>query len=575
MKLENYKYGSNFGRSQKNITWPLYGAGLVKLGKNGKPVVNTLREYKPNELLIRHDAVGLCFTDVKEITYGDQHPRLIGRNLAKNPIIPGHEASMTVIAVGDNLKDEYKVGDRFVIQPDVWYGGKSIPYSFGMDGAYRQYGVIGKEILNGDEGNYLIPVPDTMSYAGAALTEPWACVEAAYRMTYRTEFGNGGIAWFLGSGNSRSGYCLRKILNKEHKPARIFVTDIPDYLIRNLRHLAEEMEIECVPLKKDAVVRAEVEFDDIVVLDGDAADVDNASPKLAKGGILAILRERPMSAPIKLDFGRIHYDHILYVGTTGLNIDEAYQGTPVRSSLKLQGTTLIMGSGGPMGRMHLQRALESSQGPNVIVATDIDVKRLSNIELSFRTLIDRNRKEMVIINPCDQYKKYQDLLSQIMNEGGFDDVEVMITDIEAIVNIAEFVSERGMINLFAGLKRGTMASVDAWHIYGPRQIRYIGHSGSKLSDQIAIVDRFKNGELQPHRSMAALCGMNQIAEGINAMMNSIYQGKIVVYPMVPDFPLTGLAELKHLLPQVYDLLENGSSWTNEAEAMFLESMLPD
>jgi hypothetical protein len=45
--------------------------------------------------------------------------------------------------------------------------------------------------------------------------------------------------------------------------------------------------------------------------------------------------------------------------------------------------------------------------------------------------------------------------------------------------------------------------------------------------------------------------------------------------MIPDFPLTGLAELKRLLPQVYDLLENGSSWTNQAESMFLESLLPD
>ena len=156
----------------RNMCWPLYGKGLESLGKNGRPVERELPQIQDDELLVRHDAVGLCFTDVKEITYGETHPRLIGRNLAVNPIVPGHEASMTVLAVGKDLADRFKVGQRYVIQPDVHYKGKSVPYSFGMDGAYRQYGILGKEILEGDEGCYLIPVPDDMCYAGAALTEP-------------------------------------------------------------------------------------------------------------------------------------------------------------------------------------------------------------------------------------------------------------------------------------------------------------------------------------------------------------------------------------------------------------------
>ena len=570
------KYRSGIDQlPKKHLTWPLYGSGLENLGKNGKPVEKTVPEIKSDELLIRHDAVSLCFTDVKEITFGDQHPRLIGRGLAKNPIVPGHEASMTVVAVGESLPNEYSIGDRFVIQPDVCYGGKSIPYSFGMDGAYRQYAIMGKEILQGDEGSYLIPVPDTMSYAGAALTEPWACVEAAYRMGYRTGLKEDGDVWFLGSHHARAGYRLRNILNEEHKPGRIYVSDVKNSLYKQLKHLAERYTIDFIDMKQSKLFRADAEFDDIIILDGDAEDVDKASQKLAKGGVLAMLRAKPMSTVIRMDFGRVHYDNIVYVGTTGLDIAQAYRGTTIRSSLLPEGKTLIMGSGGPMGRMHLQRALESSKHPTVVVATDTDVERLTNLELTYRPLVKKNSVEFSAVNPINEGNEYTALMSEIKRGGGFDDIEVMVTNVEEVVKMTEFVAAKGTVNIFAGLKRGTFALVDPWMIYGPQQVRFIGHSGSKLNDQIAIIDRFKEKQLQPHRSVAAVCGMNQISDGVKAMMNAVYPGKIVVYPMIHDFPITALPELEQVLPQVYSRLENGLSWTHEAESMFLECLLPE
>ena len=577
MKLKKYKkYVTGTDKlPEVSLSWPLYGAGLDKLGKKGKPVQQPITEFKSDELLIRHDAVGLCFTDVKEISYGDQHPRLIGRGLAKNPIIPGHEASLTVVGVGEKLKDQYKIGDRFVIQPDVWYGGKSIPYSFGMDGAYRQYGVMGKEILHGDEGNYLIPIPSNMSYSAAALTEPWACVEASYSMCYRSELKNDGVVWFFGNQNSRPGYRLDNILNNEHTPSRVIATNLPDDFFIQLSRLCKKYDIEFSRQSKEDVVKSGIKFDDIIVLDGDADEVDDASTLLSKSGIIAMIHDKPMSRSIKMDIGRMHYDHIVYVGTTSLNLDEAYRGTNIRSSLKPQGSTLFLGVGGPMGRMHLQRAIESSQNPSCIVATDIDMKRLNDLKVSFMPLIDKNLTKFETGNPVEEPEQYNKLMEKVVDNGGFDDIEVMVTNIEAIVKTSGYIGERGMINLFAGLKRGTMAAIDAWLIYGPRQVRFIGHSGSKLNDQIKIIAHFKKGELQPHRSMAAICGMNQVAEGVRAMMDSVYPGKIVVYPQVSDFPLTGLHELNSVLPGVYDKLENGLWWTNEAESLFLESMLQD
>ena len=143
-------------------------------------------EPGPDQILVRNDAAGLCFSDVKVIQMGAEHPRLTGRDLTANPLVPGHEASVTVVAVGAGLAGQYRVGQRFAVQPDIWCDGRSLPYGYALDGAFQQYSLLGREILAGDAGSYLVPIPDEMSYAAAALTEPWACVEASYRATYRT-----------------------------------------------------------------------------------------------------------------------------------------------------------------------------------------------------------------------------------------------------------------------------------------------------------------------------------------------------------------------------------------------------
>jgi threonine dehydrogenase-like Zn-dependent dehydrogenase len=575
MKMSRYERYRNArdGMPERSLEWPLFGAGLDKLGVAGKPVDRDLPRNSPDELLIRHDAVGLCFTDVKEILFGDQHPRLIGRDLAVRPVVPGHEACMTVVRVGEKLHGQYRVGDRFAIQPDVWYGGKSIPYSFGMDGAYRQYGVIGKEVLNGDEGNYLIPIPPAMSYAGAALTEPWGCVEASYRMVYRVGLQEGGKVWFYGNERSRAGYHIDKIWDPAHKPGLVVLTDVPQDLERKLSELCRRDEVPLRKQSRKSVVDSATRFHDIFVLDGEPAQVNEASALLENGSILAMTAAGPMAGHITMDFGRVHYDHILYVGTTSVDLDSAYKETPVRCSLRAGGATLMLGAAGPMGRMHLQRAIESTKGPATIVATDIEASRLENLRASFQSYAREKRLALATVNPVGDRKGYEAALASAVAQGGFDDVVIMVTSLETIAEIPQWTADGGVINLFAGLKRGTIAEVYAYLIYGPRQVRYVGHSGSKLSDQVAIVERYKGGELQPHRSVAAICGMRQVANGIRAMQDAVYPGKIVVYPSVVDFPLTGLPEFRYALPQVYQALEDGCVWTNAAEEMFLECML--
>jgi threonine dehydrogenase-like Zn-dependent dehydrogenase len=241
--------------------------------------------------------------------------------------------------------------------------------------------------------------------------------------------------------------------------------------------------------------------------------------------------------------------------------------------LKKDGTALILGAGGPMGRMHSQRALESKTGPSFLVASDVDTKRLNDLKESFGALSANDKNTFIVVNPVEDAAEYKKVMNQVNDTGGFDDIEVMVTNLSVIDDISGSVAQKGMINLFAGLKRGTFGEVNASLIFGSRQARFIGHSGSKLKDQIAIVERFKNSELEPRRSVAAICGLKQIAEGIQAMIDSKYPGKIVVYPMIVDYPLTGLGELKNRDPDVYSKLEGGRFWTGDAERLFLEKYL--
>lgn len=555
--------------STQQLAWPLYGSGVDELGKNGRPIIQDIPGYGKNEMLMRIDAISLCYTDVKEIDQGQNHPRLLGRDLSTEPIIPGHEVCMTVAGLGVNLHKNYHVGDRFTLQPDVWVDGKSIPFCFGMDGGYRQYAVIGKEILEGDAGNYLIPIPVEMSYAAAAITEPWACVEAAYRGVYRDSLKEKGITWIAGSKETRNGYQFERLLELS-KPAKIIVSQIPDVLFRKLEKLTVDFNIKLEKRNRDDVIAAAENYDDIVILDCSSGFISRAAKKLANFGALAILDGDLEKDPIEIDLGRLHYDNIYFVGSTELEVFNAYQMTKPRTEFKRGGKAWILGAGGPMGRMHLQRMIEAKEGPGLILASEVTEDRFASLFSFFNPMAEKHQKELRILNPKTEAEKFAEFMQKVMDKGGFDDIEVMVAIEAVIADSVKYLAKEGVINLFAGLRRGVFAKINPGLIFGPKQVRLVGHSGSALDDQKAVVHRAISGDLKPELSVAAIGGMNQIADGIRAMKNWVYPGKIVIFPHVIDYPLTGLDDLRDRDPEIHKALGDNLTWTRVAESIFLE-----
>ncbi|MFN3690986.1 MAG: alcohol dehydrogenase, partial [Fimbriimonadales bacterium] len=68
----------------QHLRWNLYGAGFENLGRDGKPERLPTPRPAPNEILVRIDAVGICFSDLKILRLGAAHPK-IARDLRTHP----------------------------------------------------------------------------------------------------------------------------------------------------------------------------------------------------------------------------------------------------------------------------------------------------------------------------------------------------------------------------------------------------------------------------------------------------------------------------------------------------------
>lgn len=124
----------------------------------------------PDDVLIQVHAAGICGTDIHILK---------GEYEARYPLIPGHEFSGVVAAVGDRVT-RYKLGDRVTADPNLPCNRcpacqRNEPnqchhlaaVGVTRDGAFADYVVV-------PEGNVFSI--GTMSFAAAALVEPLACV---------------------------------------------------------------------------------------------------------------------------------------------------------------------------------------------------------------------------------------------------------------------------------------------------------------------------------------------------------------------------------------------------------------
>ncbi len=559
--------------------WQTFGAGLANLGKEGEPLTIPVPQPGPDQLLARIDAAGLCFSDVKILKLGGEHPRLYGRDLANDPIVPGHEAALTIVKVGAQLTDQFGIGDRFVVQADVYYKGVNLAFGYMLPGALQQFVLLGDELLRGDEGLYLIPVQPQTGYAETALSEPWACVLHAYRTDFRRRLAPEGATWIIAAEEPPHSI-LGALAEAESGPAKVLLTQVSDSLCVEVRTAAakwgarvEEVDLEGSKMVADIQAQMAPDgFDDIVLLGRLPAElVEATAAALGRQGALVLVTDEPLPDPVEIDLGQIHYDYIRYLGCRGPDISEAYTASR-NPQLAPGGKVLIVGGAGPMGQMHVQLALESLEGPEVVVATDISPERLATVREQFAPAAEERGKQLICINPQELGEEDFDRRLREIAPDGLGDVVVLVPVAPLAVESAQYIAPGGVINFFAGMPRGTMAAVDLSPV-ALDNVRFTGTSGSRPPDLEATLHMTEAGELSPNRSVGAIGGIEAAHEGMKAVQEGTVPGKIVIYPQIEGLPLTRLDELHERLPEVAAKLGPGNIWTNEAEIALLAHFL--
>jgi hypothetical protein len=311
-------------------------------------------------------------------------------------------------------------------------------------------------------------------------------------------------------------------------------------------------------------------FDDIVLLaPRSAAMVSEAAKLIARRGTFNLVGREPLDDRVQIDVGRIHYDYTAYVGNPGPDIAASYGEERNRCELRAGGTAVFVGAAGPMGQMHVQRAIELAEGPSTIITTDINPERLAALEESFLPLAEERGTRLIPFNPSDAEESLQDLVKRETDGRGADDVVVCVPVAPLMADSAQLMAPDGMLVLFAGVPNGTMAPLEMSNVY-LRNAQYTGTSGSTLDDQRMVIRKTLTGELSPSRSVGAIGGIEAAQDSVRAMMEGDYAGKVVVFPQLTGVPLTGLAELKETLPEVAERLGPGDVWTREAERELIE-----
>ncbi len=562
---------------EPNLGWNTYGTGVESIGRDGSPEPMEIPEPAADQLLVRVDAVGLCFSDVKLIKQGGDHPKLYGRDLATEPTRLGHEATVTIIEVGDELADRYTAGQRLAIQPDIYVDGRATAYGYTIPGGLIQYHLIGREILDADGGHgYLIPVDEQLGYAAAALSEPWACVEGSYMQRRRLDPAVGGTMLVVGSADDATDYVSSAGLGS---PTKIVVSHAPAAMTAMLAEHCPDATVVSDDAFADAALVAartvehvgEDGFDDIIVLGQTSADlIEELAKVIAYRGMMTMVGTEPLDGLPQIDVGRLHYHYTAFVGTTSNDISAAWGEERNRAETVPGGVAVFVGAGGPMGQMHMQRAIEKADGPGTIIGFDLDDDRIETARLMLAGLAEKNGRKFMLHNTTGDPEGAMRIVHEETNGRGADDVIVSVPVGAVMGDAATLMSNNGMLVLFAGVANGTLAPLNMSDVY-LHNAQYTGTSGSSIADQESVIDKAKTGALSPERSLAAVGGIEAGQNGVRALLEGDFAGKVMIFPQLKGLELMGLAELAEKHPDIAAVLGENNTWTKEAEQILFET----
>jgi len=268
---------------------------------------------RPNEVLVRVGACGICGTDL-HIIDGDSP-------LARYPVIPGHEFAGEVVALGydiaqgnGNGEANITVGSRVAIDPNLYCGHCDFCRT-GHENLCLNYAALGVTMNGAIAQCVAVPMssayllPNSMSLREGALIEPVSCaVHGMHSLNPRS----GDTFLIVGAGTM--GLLLLQLALRGGA-SRVAMVDV------NTQRLASAEELGATRTYKDierALADESPGFNCVIDATGVPAVIENAFMAVKRGGKFMVFGVASNEARISLSPFRIYNDEITIVGSMAI-----------------------------------------------------------------------------------------------------------------------------------------------------------------------------------------------------------------------------------------------------------------
>jgi L-iditol 2-dehydrogenase len=193
--------------------------------------------------------------------------------------------------------------------------------------------------------------------------------------------------------------------------------------------------------------------------------------------------------------------------------------------LKPRGVTVVIGAGA-MGRMHVDIAF--SYGPRAIVVADFAAERLDLVQNLFGARAKKLGIELRTVNVGSE--KINDVVGNMTNWQGADDVIVAVGSKKAIESAQELVARGAVLNLFGGLKKGDeIVGIDAGVVHY-KEINVTGSSGGSPWDIAQVLALIAEHKIDAGAHITRVGDLDHSIEFLQMVKAQKIDGKAVVYP---------------------------------------------
>lgn len=307
----------------------LYGANDMRLEEFELP------EIGEREVLLKVVTDSLCASTYKAVKQGTAHKR-VPNDIAEKPIIIGHEMCGEIVKVGEAIKDQWKEGQKIVIQPALKLeSGYDPGYSYQYIGGASKYCVVPEIVM---ERGCIIPYEGDSFFKGS-LVESVGCVLRGYKGFYHTDYSNyvrtdgakkGGRLAILG-GAGPMGIGAVELASGYAGVSQVVVTDLNqdrlDYAeakstpAEAAKKGCELIYLNTAGLEDPVKTLLEISdggFDDVFVMVPVPALFTMAEQICREDGCVNFFAGPPIhDMQGSLNLYRVHYDGIHVVGTAG------------------------------------------------------------------------------------------------------------------------------------------------------------------------------------------------------------------------------------------------------------------